>query len=343
MSKVYFKAISQHSDEKTISEIAAALLERIVKDEGIQLEKKVPLKVHFGEKGNTTYVKPGCYDGVLNYLKEKDIESAFIETNVLYQGQRMRRKDHIKLAIEHGFTRAPIIIADGEVGDDFVQIEINKKHFEKCFIGKAFEDYRQMIVMSHFKGHTLAGFGGAVKQLAMGCASRGGKLAQHANAIPRINKRQCKACGICAEKCPVKAINMQGKAIIQKEKCIGCAACIANCHHKAVKTNWFGSISGSFREKIAEYAYAAQKNKQNIYITFAINITRGCDCVGHNMKPFVEDLGVLASLDPVAIDKASLDLLDERKGRKVIRRGRQTLSYGESIGLGTQKYELIRL
>lgn len=343
MTKVYFKAISQNADEKTISDIAATLLEKIVKEEEIRLEKKIPLKVHFGEKGNSTYVKPRCYDGVLDYLEKKNIEFAFIETNVLYQGERMRKKDHIKLALEHGFTSAPIIIADGEVGDDFVQVEINKNHFDKCFIGKAFEDYRQMIVMSHFKGHILAGFGGAVKQLAMGCASRGGKLAQHANSIPKISKRKCKACGVCAKKCPVKAINMQGKAIIQKERCIGCAACIANCPYKAVKSNLLGSISGSFRERIAEYAYAAKKNKQNIYITFAINITRGCDCEGRKMNPFVEDLGVLASLDPIAIDKASLDLLDERKGRKVIRRGRQTLSYGESIGLGTQKYELIRL
>lgn len=343
MSKVYYKAISQHTDEKIMSDIAGDLFERIVYDEQISLGNEIPLKVHFGEKGNVTFVNPNCYNGVLDYLNNNKIKSAFMETNVVYQGQRMRKDDHIKLAREHGFNRVPVIIADGDPGDDLYQVEVNKKHFKKCFIGKKFKDYNQIVVMSHFKGHALAGFGGAVKQLAMGFASRGGKLAQHANSIPRISKIKCRSCSVCANKCPEGAITINKKAIIDKDICIGCAACIANCPYKGISLNWLASLNGKFGERLVEYAYAAQKGKQYIYITFAINITKGCDCEGHKMKPFVNDLGIFASLDPVAIDKACLDLLDKREGRKVIKRGRKMLNYAETVGLGSQKYELITM
>ena len=343
MNNVYFKAIDSISKTEEISDAASKLLEKLVKEEQISLEKFIPLKVHFGEKGNNTYIKPENFAGIINYLKEKNIDSAFIETNALYKGKRTTKEDHLKLAEEHGFTAIPVIIADGEHGEDFEDIEINKKHFNKCKIGKEIANKKQLIVISHFKGHALAGFGGAIKQLGMGCASKGGKLAQHTNSVPKISFFKCKACNACAQRCPVDAITVDKKAKIDKDKCIGCASCMAICPYGAISNSWLESFFKSFKEKLAEYAYAAAKDKNNIYITFAFNITKNCDCEGHNMKPIVNDVGVFASTDPVAIDKACLDVIDKNNGKTVFRKGRNTLDYAEKIGLGIKQYKLIEI
>ncbi|MCJ7689156.1 MAG: DUF362 domain-containing protein [Clostridiaceae bacterium] len=340
---MYFKAIDSISKTEEISSAASELLDAVVKQEPISLEKFIPIKVHFGEKGNTTFIGSENFSGIINYLKKKNIESAYIETNVLYRGERTTREKHLKLAKEHGFTQLPIIIADGEHGEDFEEIEINKKNFNKCKIGKDIANKKQMIVISHFKGHALAGFGGAIKQLGMGCASRGGKLAQHANSIPKISFFKCKACNACAKICPENAITVDKKAKIDKDKCVGCASCMAICPYGAISNSWFASITKSFNERLAEYAYAASVNKNHIYITFAFNITRNCDCDGHNMKPIVTDVGVFASTDPVAIDKACLDVIDKNNSRTVFKRGRATLDYAEKIGLGSKEYELVEV
>jgi hypothetical protein len=343
MKKVYFKAIDSYSKTEEISDAAGKLLRKAVEEEHISLEKFIPLKVHFGEKGNNTFIQSKNFAGIINYLKENNIDSAFIETNVLYRGERTTREKHLKLAKDHGFTELPIIIADGEHGEDFEEIEINKKNFSKCKVGKEIANKKQLIVLSHFKGHILAGFGGAIKQLGMGCASRGGKLAQHANSTPKINFFKCKGCRACAKKCPQNAITVNRKAKINKDKCIGCASCMAICPQEAIYHSWLGSMTKSFNERLAEYAYAAAKGKNNIYITFAFNITKNCDCEGHNMKPIANDIGVFASTDPVAIDKACLDTLDKNNGRIVFKRGRYTLDYAEKIGLGSKKYELVEI
>lgn len=343
MTKVYYKAIDSYSKTKEINEATKALLDRLVNDENVVLEKYIPLKVHFGEKGNKTYIESKNFEGILEYFKEREIKSAFMETNVLYRGQRTTSENHIKLAIEHGFTQLPVIIADGDHGEAYEEIEINKKNFKKCKIGREIAKQKQVMIISHFKGHALAGFGGAIKQLGMGCAARGGKLAQHANSIPKINFFKCKACGACAKNCPEKAIVVKSRAKIDKDKCVGCAACMTVCKFGAVSNGWLPSLSKGFNERLGEYAYAAANDKNNIYITFAFNITRNCDCDGHSMKPVAKDVGVFAATDPVAIDQACLDVLDKVNGRKVFRRGKYTLDYAEKIGLGSRKYELVEI
>ena len=257
MGKVYFKAIDSYSKTEEISNTSKELINKLVKEEKIFLEKFIPLKVHFGEKGNTTYIESKNFHGILEYFEENDIKSAFMETNVLYRGERTTSENHIKLAKEHGFTELPIIIADGDHGENYKEVEINKKNFKTCKIGKEIADQKQLIIVSHFKGHALAGFGGAVKQLAMGCASRGGKLAQHANSIPKISSFKCKACGSCVRNCPENAIVMDSKAKILKDKCVGCASCMTVCPFGAVKNSWLASLSKNFNERLAEYALAA--------------------------------------------------------------------------------------
>ena len=136
---------------------------------------------------------------------------------------------------------------------------------------------------------------------------------------------------------------MGKKAKIDKSKCVGCAACMAICPHNAISNGWLASLSNSFTERLTEYAYAASKDKSHIYMSFAFNITRGCDCEGHKMKPIVNDIGLFASTDPVAIDMACLDTLDKINNKTVFRRGRKALTYGEEIGLGSTNYELITI
>lgn len=343
MAKVYFKAVDSYSKTEEINAAAASLLQVIEEKEHVELNKFIPLKVHLGEKGNKTFIEPKNFNGIIDYLSGRNIETAFIETNVLYKGQRNTIQNHLEVAKEHGFTRLPVIIADGEAGEDYDVIDINKKNFDNCKIARGIAKEKQLIVLSHFKGHVLAGFGGAIKQLGMGCASKGGKLAQHANSIPKISSLKCKACKACALKCPKAAITVDRKAKIDKNKCVGCASCMAACPFGAISNSWLASLTRSFNERLAEYAYAASKGRNNIYITFAFNITKNCDCEGHPMKPIAKDLGVFASTDPVAIDQACLDVLDKSEGRRVFKKGRYTLEYAEAIGLGSRNYELVEL
>lgn len=343
MTKVYFKAIDSYSKTNEINAAAVDLLKVIEEKERVELNKFIPLKVHLGEKGNKTFIEPKNFEGIIDYLTERNIDTAFIETNVLYKGQRNTIENHLRVAKEHGFTRIPVVIADGEVGEDYQLVEIKKRHFDRCKIAGAIAKEKQIIVLSHFKGHALAGFGGAIKQLAMGCASKGGKLDQHANSIPKISRLKCKSCNACAAKCPESAIIVDTKAKIDKNKCVGCASCMAICPYGAISNSWLASLTKSFNERLAEYAYAAAKGKNHIYISFAFNITKNCDCEGHPMKPVAKDIGIFASTDPVAIDQACLDILDKNEGRVVFKRGRSTLEYAASIGLGSREYELIEL
>ncbi|HOV12967.1 MAG TPA: DUF362 domain-containing protein, partial [Spirochaetota bacterium] len=233
--------------------------------------------------------------------------------------------------------------ADGEHGESFYEVEINKKHFKKCKLGKEFSNYNQYIILSHFKGHMLAGFGGAIKQLAMGFASKGGKLAQHLGIKPKIKSSKCKKCHLCEKRCAENAITIGEKSFIDEDKCVGCGACFTICPHKAITIITLKSAinflfsKNSFKEKVAEYGYAAQMGKKNIYINFIMNVTAGCDCEPKKMKPITGDIGVLASSDPLAIDQASFDLV-KKEGKEF--KGKTLLEYAEKIGLGSRKYVL---
>lgn len=346
MSNVYYKKVNSQTSIEEIQGITKELLAGIIEKEGVTLEKSIPLKVHFGEKGNKTYVKSENFVGIIDFLKEKGIESSYIETSVLYGGERFKKELHLKVAEDHGFTQVPVIIADGDEGEKFVDVEINKKHFQKCKLGIEFGNYNQIIVLAHFKGHMIAGFGGAIKQLAMGCASKGGKLAMHMGIKPRIVNRKCKKCHLCETRCNENAITIGEKSFIDHDKCVGCGACVSICPHKAVTImspkGLYTAVfrSSDFKEKLVEYALAAHKDKKNIYFNFAMNITPGCDCEPRKMKPLMDDIGIFISTDPVAIDKACYDLVKEN-GKKF--RGFKQFAYAESIGLGTTNYNLIAL
>lgn len=339
MSKVYFIRNSG-SDYGQLGKDALKLLKKIVSEAGHRFEKELPIKVHFGEKGNKTFIPAKCYDEIIGYLKEEGVSPSYIETNVLYRGSRTTKEHHIQTAKSHGFTQIPIIIADGEIGTEYDEIEINKEYINKCKIGREYGKYRQFIVMSHFKGHIAAGFGGALKQLAMGFAARGGKLEQHSGISPVIDAKACISCGICEEKCDYGAIHREDTAVIDRSKCIGCAGCIAVCPQGAIENTWGGS---HFREKLSEYAYGASKDKDIIYISFIHNVTKDCDCMGVSMKPISGNIGILAGKDPVAIDTACLDLVQKSSREKLFEKGRTSLQHAEKIGLGTMQYQIVEV
>jgi hypothetical protein len=339
MQDVYFKKTNT-TDTNELSKIAKQLFHKIIHDKDIKLEKDAVIKVHFGEKGNETYLPANIYNELITYLKENNSSPSYIETNVLYRGARTNRTNHIKLAKEHGFTQIPIVIADGEIGEDYYEAEINKQFFKTCKIAKEYQKHNQVIVCSHFKGHIVAGFGGALKQLGMGFAARGGKLAQHSQMKPSVKPEKCILCGLCVEKCDVKAIELKEYAVIDHNTCVGCAGCIAVCPQGAISHDWNAT---NFQERLMEYAYAAQQNKTNIYISFLINITKDCDCMGEKMPLITNNIGVMVSLNPVAIDSACLDIVQQESKQNLFEAGRNSLKYAEEIGLGSTKYRIIEV
>jgi uncharacterized Fe-S center protein len=235
-----------------------------------------------------------------------------------------------------------IDILDGENGEQFVEIN-------GCKIGKGIKKYDSLIVLSHFKGHMAAGFGGALKNIGMGLGSRAGKLHMHSQVMPQIISDKCVGCGICAENCNAEAISIiDGVAKIDQEKCEGCAMCIAVCPHGAASVPWQGGTHDYLQEKIAQYAGAVLSLFPNaIFINVLENITEQCDCMGIKQEPMMEDIGILYSYGIVAVDKAGLDLVNKLSHGKFSRINSvdkdKQIELAEKLGLGDSQYELIEI
>jgi uncharacterized protein len=326
MSKVYFsKNIDKILDNIDFSKLGS----------------KVAIKVHFGEKGNVTHIDPEMVRKVYEKVRSLGKDAALVECNVLYKGSRVNTADHIKTAKEHGFTDMAIDILDGEDGSEFVEMN-------GCKIGAGIKKYDSLIVLSHFKGHMSAGFGGALKNLGMGLGSRAGKLDMHSAILPKISN-DCIGCGICAEHCNAEAITLEnGKAKINESKCEGCAMCIAVCNNGAIEIPWRGRTHEELQMKIALYSGAVLSLFPGaIFINVLENITKECDCMGTKQKPIMNDVGILYSNDIVAIDKASLDLADEHSHGyfsqiNAVNKDNQ-IEVADGLNLGSKNYELVEL
>jgi uncharacterized protein len=326
----------------------------------------VALKLHFGEKGNTGYIRPQFLRRIVNKVKGLGGRPFLTDTNTLYFGSRSNAIDHLQTAIENGFAYAvvdaPLIIADGLAGKDYINVEINRKHFKVVKISSVAYHADAIIALTHFTGHEIAGFGGVLKNLGMGLGSRSGKQNMHSDVLPSINPDKCTGCGRCSEWCPAEAIRIKGKVShIDEKKCIGCGECTVTCPEHAIAVNW-KTEPNAIQEKIIEYAEGALKNKNGKcgFITFVTNVSPHCDCFGWSDAPLVKDIGILASRDPVAIDQACIDLvnkeialpntkLEGKTGSQDKFRSlypdidwQRQLAYAEEIGLGTRKYELIK-
>lgn len=356
MSKVYFTSLYAASKEENVPNKLRKLYERSEFKSLMAPKEQTAVKLHFGEKGNTTYVHPVFVRAIVDKVKESGCKPFLTDTNTLYSGSRTNSVDHIQTAIENGFdfavTGAPIIISDGLYSKNFVEVEIDCKNFSYAKIAGDIYYADSMIVISHFKGHGMAGFGGAIKNLAMGGASAAGKQMQHSSIKPEVQEERCICCMKCKLVCPVKAISSQEnkKAHIDHDICYGCGECTTVCPVKAIDVNWT-TDNNEFLEKMAEFALGAVKNKMEKtgYISFLMNVTPHCDCAAWSDRPIVSDIGILASKDPVALDTACYDLIVRQAGEDVIAKiypdidARYLLAYAQKIGLGSTAYELVEL
>lgn len=354
-SKVYFIAVSNSDSTETVALKLKRLLEESKVMDFLKESYRAAVKLHFGEEGNTGFVQPQYLRVICDRILEKSATPILADTNTLYRGKRMNSESHLKIACEHGFTKpavgADILTIDDEKKENITNVKINAKFIKTAKVCRFFLDADAIIDVSHFKGHIMTGFGGALKNIGMGCATREGKLAQHSEIAPFVIIRNCAACGECIKACPVKAISIKNKkAHIENGKCIGCASCIAACKYNAIEVDWDAG-GDTIQEKMVEYASAVLKDKQGrgAFINFAVKITAECDCLAKDDPAIAPDIGIFASGDPVAVDKACYDSVINACGRDVLkeahpnRDGFKQLRYGSLLGLGSLEYDLINL
>jgi uncharacterized protein len=362
-SKVYFMNLRTHSGVNILDR-----LEALVKKAGIlgfdYNKKLTAIKVHFGEPGNVAYIRPNYVRRIVELVKKNGGLPFLTDANTLYKGRRGNAPDHLDSAYENGFnpfaTGCHIIIADGIKGTDYREITVNQKNVKKAKIGSAIADADILISMNHFKGHEATGFGGALKNIGMGSGSIGGKLEMHSGSKPKVVRDMCTKCGVCTRNCSQEAITLGPDkiAVINYDKCIGCGQCVAVCQFNAAQVQWGGT---DIWEKISEYSMAVLKDKPSFHINFIQNVSPNCDCWSNNDQAIVADIGILASFDPVALDKACVDKVNAAPGIEASAVGKIApgedkfhrifpncdwkagMAYAEKIGLGSQDYELVEI
>jgi uncharacterized Fe-S center protein len=375
-SPVFFSDLKVESG-KTLLDKLDILLDRVDLKGKIRKKDLVAIKLHFGEKGNTAYVRPIFLRKVVDRVKQYKGKPFLTDTNTLYVGTRSEGVSHLTTAFENGFTEsvvnAPLLIADGLRGNSAVKVRIDKPIFKTVNIAREIYMADGLIAVTHFKGHELSGFGGTLKNLGMGCASRQGKLSQHSNISPRVNQKACKGCETCLSWCAQEAISMRplqsgvetkhSIAFIDPKKCVGCGECILTCPTGAIQIQWNETIP-IFQKKMVEYAYGAVQNKKEraLFLNFLTQISPACDCNTYSETPIVNDIGILSSEDPVAIDQASVDLVNGEAGNRSSKLQKNwnpgedkfraiypevdwniQLAYAEEIGMGTRDYELVKI
>lgn len=351
-------------------------MERLVRRAGIagiDFENRfAAIKIHFGEPGNMAYLRPQYAARMAGLLRSLGAKPFLTDANTLYSGRRANAVDHLQSAMENGYNpisaQCQVIIADGLKGIDYREIEIDGEYCKAPKIGAAVADADIVISMTHFKGHEQTGFGGTLKNLGMGCASVGGKLELHCAAQPVVKTENCRGCNICVKHCAHDAIhlNPERKAEIDYSKCVGCGQCIALCQYDSASMG-ANDTSERLNYKIAEYTKAVLKDKPNFHVSFIMNVSPECDCWNHNNAAVVPDLGIAASFDPVALDKACADLVIHAPALQTVNRLTESrphehledtdkfrlmhpdtdwlagLTHAEKIGIGNMQYELIEV
>jgi uncharacterized Fe-S center protein len=313
------------------------------------------VKLHFGEKGNTAFLRPVYIRRIVEEIAAAGGRPFLTDTNTLYVGGRSNAVDHLSTAITNGFAYAvagaPIVIADGLRGESSVRVPVDGQVCREVSIGAEIAHADAMVVATHFKGHEICGFGGALKNLGMGCASRSGKLVQHSTVAPVVDPSGCTGCGTCVAHCPSGAISVvDARALIAPGACIGCADCIVVCPEGTVKVDW-NEASPLVQRKMVDHALGAVagKDSSTLYVSFVMQVSPFCDCYGHSDRPVAPDVGILAASDPVALDQACADLVVRAAGKDPFRETHPSvdwtvqLAYAEEVGLGSRSYRLTAL
>jgi len=326
------------------------------------------VKVHFGERGGHAYVRPVFLRRIVDRVKELGGKPFLTDSCTLYPGQRKEAVSALSCGIENGFAYAvagaPLIMCDGLRGHSSRRVPVPGEMLSSVDIGLEILEADILIAVSHFKCHELTGFGGAIKNLGMGCSSREGKLEQHSNVAPQVAEKYCTACAACLKACAHDAIRfVEGKAHIEADTCTGCGRCITACEEMAIRIQWNEEAPKVMR-KMAEYALGAVSGKQEktLFVNFITQVGPACDCYGHTDAPIVPDVGIVVGRDPVAVDQACADLVNQAQGISGTAlasglapggdkfRGvhpdidwEVTLEHAEKIGLGSRAYTLERL
>ena len=370
-SKVYF------TDFRTrVGVSLTEKLQRLIKKAGItdiDMDGKfVAIKMHFGELGNLSYLRPNYAKAVADVVKECGGKPFLTDCNTLYPGSRKNALEHLDCANINGFntitTGCQIIIGDGLRGTDDITVPVrNGEYCKEAYIGRAVMDADIFISLTHFKGHESTGFGGAIKNIGMGCGSRAGKMHQHNSGKPIVHDDLCRGCHRCAKECGSDAITYEnGKAVINQDICKGCGRCIGACAFDAIENqNW--NANEILGRKMAEYSQAVCDGRPTFHISLVRDISPNCDCHGENDAPILPDVGIFASFDPVALDQACVDAClhatpmpnsqlsdnladphwhhhhDNFLDSNPNVRWKETLEHAEKIGLGTIEYELIQM
>ncbi len=354
-SRVYFVRADGSEPPASIARKAQAALAATGFIDRLAAEDFVALKIHFGEKGNTGHIKPAWIAGLTADISRKAPRTFLTDSNTLYTGPRSNSVEHLRLAWSHGFTPeavgVPIVIADGLKGGDAAEARGKAGRVTSAKIAGAILSAEALLALTHVTGHVQTGIGAALKNLGMGCASRAGKLDQHAVVHPRVNAKACRDCGACREHCPAGAIDkVEGGVVIAGPRCTGCGECLVACNHGAIRIRW-DEDSVRLQKKVAEYAglVAGRFGPKIAFLNFLIRVTKDCDCMSRNQPSIIPDIGLLASTDPVAVDRASADLvLQKAGGRDVFRDGYDIdwstqMAQAEAIGLGLNRYRLIEI
>ncbi len=333
--------------------------------------KLTAIKINFGEPGNLAYLRPNYAKAVADLVKELGGVPFLTDCNTLYVGRRKNALEHLEAAYENGFspfsTGCHVLIADGLKGTDDVSVPVEGGTMVKeAKIGRAIMDADVFLSLNHFKGHELTGFGGAIKNIGMGCGSRAGKMEQHKSGKPTVDQALCRGCGLCAKLCAQAAISYDSarKASIDHDRCVGCGRCIGVCNFDAI-ANHNDSANDDLCVKMAEYTKAVLAGRPHFHINLVIDVSPYCDCHAENDLPILPDVGIFASFDPVALDQACVDACNRAEpipGSRLTdlcsaagfhdrhdhfhnsmpeTNWETTLAHAEKIGIGSRQYELI--
>ena len=372
-SKVFFLDMRADS-RRTVMQKFQSLIEHLEPGSIVQPGEAVAIKIHFGEKGNFSYIRPQFVRPVVQAVKTIGAHPFLTDCNTLYVGSRSDSVNHLTVALQNGFAYAvvdaPIIIADGLYGGAHKEITMDLPCCPIAYIGADIVAAEAMITMTHFKGHELTSFGGALKNMGMGCASRAGKLFQHSNVSPTIRAKNCEGCGICVRRCPVDAIALHSRpedkrklAVKDDKKCIGCGDCVVACHFNAMVIRFDTQLPELMRRMVVHAkASLMGKEKKSFHISLITQVSPLCDCNPFTDAPIVPDLGIMGSVDPVALDAAAVDMVNKAPGmlNSSLACGHKPgedkfkalypnidwevqLDYAQEIGLGSRVYELVTI
>ncbi|MEW4414998.1 DUF362 domain-containing protein [Clostridium sp. AN503] len=371
-SKVYF------TDFRTVAfgDGLTMKLKKLIKKAGIgdiDMDGKfVAIKMHFGELGNISFLRPNYARAVVDVVKELGGKPFLTDCNTMYPGSRKNALEHLECAWENGFTPltvgCPIIIGDGLKGTDDIGVPVvGGEYVKEAMIGRAVMDADVFISLTHFKGHEATGFGGALKNIGMGCGSRAGKKEQHCSGKPVIDEALCRGCTKCQRECANSGLvfdESTKKMHVDLDNCVGCGRCLGACNFDAI--NFSGDDAVELLDRrIAEYTKAVVDGRPNFHISLIVDVSPNCDCHGENDAPILPNIGMFASFDPLALDQACVDAClaaapmpnsqlsdhladphfhdhhDHFKNSTPESEWRACLEHAEKIGLGSREYELV--